>query len=128
MYAAAIWGDTAALEVLLTPPAKEFLLNGSRKVDLNPIDTTVAYDASVYVDTESGRVLILVSNLPAAEDKAYVLQAVITGAAEPTLVKRFHSEAGFGGINVDTLPASLLAAAVTWQIATVEGVVLLTSG
>ena len=97
------------------------------KVDLKPVNSTDVYDASLYVNRESRQALILVSNLPAAEGKAYVLQAVAPGSSEPTLLKRFHAEAGFGGVRIDTLPANLLLAAVTWQIASIDGTVLLTS-
>ena len=125
--AAALWNNTVELEILLTPPAKAFLLDESIKVDLTAIDADAVYDASVFVNREKGQALILVSNLPAATGKAYVLQAVVPGSEKPTPVKRFHAEAGFGGVRVDSLPASLLAAAVKWQIATIDGKLLLTS-
>ena len=125
--AAALWNNTIELEVLLPPLAKEFLLDESTKIDLKPVNSTDVYDASLYVNRESRQALILVSNLPAAEGKAYVLQAVAPGSPEPTLLKRFHAEAGFGGVRIDTLPANLLVAAVKWQIASIDGTVLLTS-
>ncbi len=127
LTAAALWNNTVELEVLLSPPAKAFLLDESIKIDLIALDTDAVYDASVFVNRDSRQALILVSNLPAAEGKAYVLQAVVPGSLEPTLVKRFHAEAGFGGVRVDDLPARLLAAAVRWQITTIDGTVLLTS-
>ena len=127
LYDAAIWGDTAALEVLLTAPAKEFLLDDSKKVNLAPLDADAEFDATLYVKQEAGRVLILVSNLPARDGKGYQLQAFAAGATEPTVLKLFHSPAGFGGVRIDMLPANLLASAVKWQIAAVDGTVLLTS-
>ena len=127
LYDAAIWGNTAALEVLLTPPAKEFLLDDSRKVSLDPRDVDAKYDATLYVNIEAGRVLILVSNLPARDGKGYQLQAIAEGSTEPTVLKLFHSPAGFGGVQIDNLPAKLLAAVVKWQIASIDGMVLLTS-
>jgi len=125
--AAALWNNTIELEILLKPSAKEFLLDDSTKIDLTALDPTAVYDASVFVNRESQQAFILVSNLPAAVGKAYVLQALVPGSEEPTLVKRFHAEAGFGGVRVEYLPARLLAAAVRWQIATIDGTVLLTS-
>ncbi len=126
--AAALWSNTAELEVLLSPAAKVFLLDESTKVDLNPLNPTAVYDGSLYVNRDRGQALILVSNLPAAKGKAYVLQAVVPGSSEPTLLKRFQAKAGFGGVRVENLPANLLAAAVKWQIATIaDGTILLTS-
>ncbi len=125
--AAALWNHTVELEVILSPLATAFLLDDSTKVDLHPVDPTAVYNASLYVNPESRLALILVKNLPAAEGQAYLLQAVVPGSSEPTPVKRFRAEAGFGGIRTNTLPANLLAAAVKWQIATIDGTVLLTS-
>jgi len=127
LYDAAIWGDTAALQLLLSAPAKEFLLDDSRKVDLDPRDADAEYDAALFVNREAGRVLILVSNLPARSGKGYQLQAIADGSTEPTVLKLFRSPAGFGGVVIDTLPANLLAATVKWQIASIDGTVLLTS-
>ncbi len=125
--AAALWNNTVELEVLLSPLATAFLLDDSTKVDLHPLNPTAVYNASLYVNRESGLALILVSNLPAAKGEAYVLQAVVPGSSEPTPVKRFRAEAGFGGVRTGILPAKLLAAAVKWQIASLDGTVLLTS-
>ena len=59
--------------------------------------------------------------------RGYQLQVVATGSTEPTVLKQFHSPAGFGGVRIDDLSATLLATAVKWQIATIDGTVLLSS-
>ena len=127
LYDAFIWDDTKKLAVLLTAPATEFLLDESEKVNLEPVDDSAEYDASLYVNHEAGRVLILVSDLPDTDGRGYQLQAIANGSMEPTVLKRFHCPAGFGGVRIDELSVTLLATAVKWQIATIDGTVLLTS-
>ena len=127
LYDAFIWDDTKKLAVILTAPAKEFLLDESKKVNLAPVDDNAEYDATLYINRDTGRVLILVSDLPDRDGKGYQLQAIVNGSTKPTVLKRFHCPAGFGGVRIDELSATLLAAAVKWQIATIDGTVLLTS-
>jgi len=127
LYDAFIWDDTERLAVLLTVPAKEFLLDESEKVNLAPLDDNAGYDATLYVNSEAGRVLILVADLPGRAGKGYQLQAIVTGSTEPTVLKRFHCPAGFGGVRIDELSATLLATVAIWQIATIDGTVLLSS-
>ncbi len=127
LYDAFIWDDTERLAVLLTVPAKEFLLDQSKKINLAPLDDNAEYDATLYVNSEAGRVLILVSDLPDRKGRGYQLQAIAAGSTEPTVLKRFHSPAGFGGVRIDELSTTLLATAIKWQIATIDGTVLLSS-
>ncbi len=125
LYLAAINDDIKKLEVLLKPQPAQFLVDGSQKVPLSGIAGAVPFKASLYINDTSGEILIL-HDLPRAKNHEYVLQVV--GKDEVTQkLHAFGSSGIFGGITVKDVPLDLIAAAVRWQIAKLDGVVLLTS-
>ncbi len=126
LYIAAINDDTKKLEVLLTPRPAQFLLDASRKVPLSGVAGAVPYQASLYINDTAGEILILVEDLPRTEGFEYVLQVVRRDEVTQKL-QAFGSLGGFGGVTVKDVPLDLIAAAVRWQIATLDGVVILTS-
>ncbi len=126
LAAAALWNDTAKMEVLLTPPAKQWLLDDSTKVALHRVNQNHPYRGSLFVDKATRTALILLNGFPASDGEDYVLQVVMEDG-EPQALQTFRTNVGFGGVRVN-VPAKLIAGIVTWQIAEVAtGVVLLTS-
>jgi hypothetical protein len=120
----ALSNDAAALEVLLGSTAKTFLLDGSTKVVLNPVDDGTACRASAFVNESAGAVFILFDDLPSTEGD-YVVQIVLKEGGTQQL-QAFPRQLGFGGLRLD-LPAALIAGAARWQIADRAGAILLTS-
>ncbi len=123
---AALWDDTAKLAVLLKPSGKDFLVDGSTKVVLNPVDDGMPYRACAYINESTAKVLLLVDDLPpVAPGKAYVFQIVKKEGGTEKL-QAFRSQVGFGGVAVD-VTAAVIASAARWQIADHAGAILLTS-
>ncbi len=122
---AALWGDTAALEVILGPLAKDFLLEGSRQAVLIPVDDGVPYKGCAYISETREKVLLLVDELPVIEDQMYTVQIVLKDGGTEKLQK-FRGLVGFGGVRLD-VPAAVIANAARWQIADHAGAILLTS-
>jgi len=125
--AAALWGNASALDLLLTPPAKQWLLDDSTKIALQRVDANDPYRGSLYVNKATRKALILLENFPASDGKDYVLQVVMENGGPAKRLQTFRTNAGFGGVQVN-VPANLIAGIVTWQIAeAATGVVLLAS-
>ena len=125
--AAALWGNTAELERLLTPPSKQFLLDNSTKIVLKRVNGNDPYRGSLFINKASRKALIVLENFPASEGKDYVLQVVMEDGGPPKGLQTFRTNVGFGGVAVN-VPANLIAGIVTWQIAeAATGLVLLSS-
>jgi hypothetical protein len=123
---AALWDDTAALEVLLKPSGKDFLVDGSSKVVLNPVDDGTPYRACAYVNESLQKVLLLVDDLPpVADGKEYIFQIVKKEGGTQRL-QAFRSHVGFGGVAID-VTAAVMAKAARWQITDHAGAILLSS-
>ncbi len=125
LYIAAINDDTKKIEVLLDPRPTQFLVDGSQKIPLSGVAGTVPYNVSLYINDTTGEILIL-HDLPRVENLEYVLQVVNeSGITEQLLA--FSSLGDFGGVTVKDVSLELIAAAASWQIATLDGMVILTS-
>ena len=125
LYIAAINDDIKKLEVLLDPLPSQFLVDGSHKISLTGVAGTVPYNASLYINDTTGEILIL-HDLPRVENLEYVLQVVSEDGVTEQLLA-FDSHGSFGGHTLKDVSLDLIAAAVSWQIARLDGIVILTS-
>ncbi len=125
LYIAAINDDTKKLEVLLDPRPTQFLVDGSHKVPLSGVAGAVPYNVSLYINDTSGNILIL-HDLPRTENNEYVLQVVSEDGVTKQLLA-FRGRGSFGGLTVKDVSLDLIAAAARWQIATLDGMLILTS-
>ena len=124
---AALYDDAVKLEVLLAPSAKDFLLDDSRKIVMDAVTRTDDYRAALFVNENSGQVLLVMDSLPATDGDDYVLQVVLEDGSLSQL-QAFRSMGRFGGVRLDKVSAQVLASAAIWQIADLAtGAVLLSS-
>lgn len=124
---AALYDDTAKLEVLLEPSAKDFLLDDSRKIVMRAVPRTETYRASLLVNEEAGKVLVVMDELPLTEGNGYILQVVLQNGDLEQL-GAFRSMGRFGGQRIEDVSAHVLASAAIWQIAdAATGAILLSS-
>jgi hypothetical protein len=123
---AALFNDAIRVQQILGTTMTDFLLDESRKIQLRPKDSSMPYQAALWLNHRTGKGAVTLKNLPPTKGDDYILQVVLENG-ETQRLHRFPSTGDFFGVQITELTAKVLASVAYWEITDLRGTVLLTS-